>query len=262
MASIPATRPGDSILLRFPERRSTHRLTVSTEKLADYTSIQDAIDRASAGATIVIDAGVYFENLVIDKPVHLVGPSDPRFAADELDVHDDMPCALVVGTGEVTIEWSAAGGSIRNLAISQVPSGHGSSLLRMDAGRLQVERCVLSDGAQTAVECHGGELTLERCHIRDIEAGVWAMGGSVRMERTHVEGSNIMAVSVESAASIAMIDACLEGRTVLTGEVVAFEGNDLDIVFTSRPVSAGNNRISSLVHLCAFQIVDEVAISL
>lgn len=262
MASLPDMTPGDVVLLRFPERRSSHRLTVSTEGLADYSSIQDAIDHAFPGDTIVIDAGIYVENLVIDKPVHLVGPSDPRFAADDLSEDDEIPYALVVGTGHVTIEWSAPGGSIRNLAISQVPSGDGSSLLRMGSGRLHVNRCVLSEGARTAVSCDGGELVLERCHIRDIEVGVWATGGVLEMVRTHVEGSGVTAVNVESAATIAMTDACLEGRTVLTGEVVAFEGNDLDIVFMVRPIAVGNNRISSLVHLCSFRAVGELAVSL
>lgn len=262
MASLPAINPGDSNLLRFPERRSNRRLTVSMDKLADYGSIQDAVNGASAGDTIVIDAGIYVENLVIDKPVHLVGPSDPRFAADDPNVDDDVPYALVVGTGQVTIAWSAPSGSIRDLVISQVSSGDGSSLLRMDAGRLQVRRCVLSDGTKTAVTCEAGELTLERCHIRNVEVGVWVTGGELDMERTHVEGSDVLAVNVESAARISMKDACLEGRTVLTGEIVSFEGNDLDIVFMNQQVPLGNNRISSLVHLCTFQVAGETAVSL
>lgn len=252
MASIPAIIPGEHRLLRFPERRSFHRLTVSTGAHADYASIQDAIDHASAGDTIVIEAGVYIENLVVTKPVHLVGPTDPRFAGDELTPSDELPYALIIGTGGTTIEWNAAGGSLLNLAITQVHASDASALVRMREGSLLMQRCVISHGAETAVASFGGDLTLERCHIRETDIGIWAMGGSVNLERVHVEGSHSIAVNAESAVRIGMVDCCLEGRTVLTGEIQRFKGNDIDILFVGRPLAVETNRISNMVHLCGF----------
>jgi parallel beta-helix repeat protein len=40
---------------------------------ADYTKIQDAIDNASKGDTIFVYQGTYYENIVIDKTISLVG---------------------------------------------------------------------------------------------------------------------------------------------------------------------------------------------
>jgi len=40
---------------------------------ADYTSIQDAIDNASSGDTIYVYSGIYYENIVIDKSIDLIG---------------------------------------------------------------------------------------------------------------------------------------------------------------------------------------------
>jgi hypothetical protein len=255
--------PGNHRVVRFPDRKTSRRLTVSTESLADYSSIQDAIDHASAGDTIVIEAGIYLESLIIDKPVHLVGPCDPRFADDEMDFSDEPSYALVIGTANVTIDWSAPGGSIRDVAISQASDAEeGTTLLRMTAGRLQLKRCVLSDGAQTAVACEAGEIDIERCHMRNVMTGVSVTEGFADLRRTHVEGLEVVAINVEPAGAVSLTDNCFEGRTVVVGELRAFEGNDLDVFFLCHPVSVSNNRVSSLVHLCGFQVIGDAAVGL
>ncbi|UCB58237.1 MAG: right-handed parallel beta-helix repeat-containing protein, partial [Thermoplasmatales archaeon] len=40
---------------------------------ADYTRIQDAIDNASDGDTVFVYCGIYYENIVIDKSIDLIG---------------------------------------------------------------------------------------------------------------------------------------------------------------------------------------------
>jgi parallel beta-helix repeat protein len=40
---------------------------------ADYTSIQDAIDAANSGDTIYVYSGTYYENVVVDKTIDLIG---------------------------------------------------------------------------------------------------------------------------------------------------------------------------------------------
>ena len=40
---------------------------------ADSTRIQDAINNASAGDTILVYSGIYYENVVVDKSVTLKG---------------------------------------------------------------------------------------------------------------------------------------------------------------------------------------------
>ena len=44
---------------------------------ADFTGIQDAINNASAGDTILVYSGVYYENVVVDKSVTLKGIDQP-----------------------------------------------------------------------------------------------------------------------------------------------------------------------------------------
>lgn len=49
-------------------------IRVGTSDDTDYETIQNAIDDASPGQTIVVESGVYREELVIDKEIELVAP--------------------------------------------------------------------------------------------------------------------------------------------------------------------------------------------
>jgi parallel beta-helix repeat protein len=44
---------------------------------ADFTGIQDAINKATDGDTIIVHSGVYYENVVVDKSVTLKGIGHP-----------------------------------------------------------------------------------------------------------------------------------------------------------------------------------------
>jgi hypothetical protein len=48
-------------------------LYVGGDGPGNYSKIQDAIDNASAGDTIFVYSGVYYENVVVDKSINLVG---------------------------------------------------------------------------------------------------------------------------------------------------------------------------------------------
>jgi hypothetical protein len=265
MATSPAHLWHSHRILQFPERHAPRHITVSTSNAADHASIQDAIDAARAGDTIVIDAGMYIESLVIDKPVHLVGPNDPRFADEEIGSSDESPCALIIGTGSETISWSAKGGSIHDIAISRVAvAGDDGSdaLVRLHDGELQLKRCVLADGAHHGVVIEDGTATITRCHIRNVNIGVAVNSGGATLQRTHIEGFEGVAVQAEPGVEISLEDNCFEGRTVIRATVRAFCGNDIDTLFVDETLPTSGNRVGSLVHLCAFRHGGDVAVGI
>ena len=55
------------------EVSSNRIIYVDDDGEADYTKIQDAIDNASDGYTVFVYNGIYYENLVIDKKLILIG---------------------------------------------------------------------------------------------------------------------------------------------------------------------------------------------
>jgi parallel beta-helix repeat protein len=60
------------ISFRVPLAESGPRTIVVTR---DAASIQEAINSARVGDTILVPAGVYFENIIVDKPLFLLGES-------------------------------------------------------------------------------------------------------------------------------------------------------------------------------------------
>lgn len=239
--------------------------TVAGDGTADFSSIADAVTAADAGDTIVIAAGLYLESLHIDKAVHLVGPGDPRFVEHDID-SDDEPYALIMGTDFETIRWTANGGSIRDLVISRASrtsdSLPTSTLLRMRTGKVRVERCILAEGAHSAVECRGGDIELIRCHVRNVNIGATIIDTAMILDRTHIEGPNVLALDVETGATATLTDNCFEGRTVLRGDVLAFEGNDIDTLFVHHTLNISGNRMSTVVHVCDFRSEPPVAVSI
>jgi len=57
-------------------------LYVGVGEDADYKNIQDAIDNASIGSTIFIQNGTYYEVLIIDKSINLVGAGSNKTIID------------------------------------------------------------------------------------------------------------------------------------------------------------------------------------
>lgn len=266
MVTSPATMTSTHRLVHFPERFVPRRLTVSPEHTADYASVQDAINDARPGDTIALEAGMYFESIVVNKPVHLVGPNDPRFAGEEVEADDEAPCAMIIGLHNDAVIWAASGGSIRDIALSRVERAaepaEGTTVVRVVAGTLQLKRCVIADGAQIGVTTAYGNVEITRCHIRNVGTGICLAGGIADVTRTHIEGFDAIAVNVEHAAEVVLEDNCFEGRTVLRGTVSSFTGNDIDTLFVHETMPTAGNRIGSLVHICDFRSAGGVAVGL
>jgi parallel beta-helix repeat protein len=63
--------------LKIIQTASAANWTVDDSGGADFTGIQEAINKASVGDTIIVHSGVYYENVVVDKSVTLKGIGHP-----------------------------------------------------------------------------------------------------------------------------------------------------------------------------------------
>ena len=60
-------------LVAFGEEQIPTYIFVDSNGTMDYTSIQEAIDNANPGDTIIVQKGIYYEHLLIDKSIYLIG---------------------------------------------------------------------------------------------------------------------------------------------------------------------------------------------
>ncbi|MDH7592762.1 MAG: NosD domain-containing protein [Methanomicrobiales archaeon] len=97
----------------------------------DYSTIQGAIDAAGNGDTISVQSGTYFENIELDKPVHLIGAGvvviNGSFTGDVIRITGDG-CTVegfhIEGIGKAMqihagIRIASNGNTVRNNRISR-----------------------------------------------------------------------------------------------------------------------------------------------
>ena len=65
------------LVLCFVAAASATTWSVNCSGGADFTGIQDAINNANDGDSIIVHSGVYHENVVVNKSVTLIGNGQP-----------------------------------------------------------------------------------------------------------------------------------------------------------------------------------------
>src|SRR5207245_2520824 len=99
---------------------------VSPGGRGDFRSITEALRSAEPGARIVVRPGVYREQLVVDRPVELVGEGDLN---DVMLLAPSGPCLVVAG-GDV---------SLGGLTLRSRSGDDLTATLNVSAGRLVLE---------------------------------------------------------------------------------------------------------------------------
>lgn len=92
--------------------RDKNKIYVNVNGSAHYKSIQSAVENASANKTIFVEAGVYYEHIVINKSVNLVG-EDPEKTI--IDGNESGSAIKLINTGRCNI----TGFTIQNSGLSK-----------------------------------------------------------------------------------------------------------------------------------------------
>ncbi|PWF21522.1 nitrous oxide reductase family maturation protein NosD [Corticimicrobacter populi] len=180
-------------------------------EIGPEADLQAVLAAAQPGDEILLQAGTYAGDFVIDKPVSLRGPADHS--------------AVLQGTGEGRTLWLQAPGiSIRSLTVR----GSGMDLFEMDAA------IFLDREAQGAV--------IEDNHVLDNLIGIYVRGAAdVQVRGNRVVGNGELRMS-ERGNGIQLWNA--PGTEVVDNEIRS--GRDGIYTDTSKHNSFRNNRIADV----------------
>ncbi len=145
-------------------------LVVSTDDAGCYCTISDALADAVPGARIVVRPGHYTEQLVLDKPVEIIGDgAADAIIIESTDITPYRPTPCIVMQSDYAL--------IRGVTLRGTQGQDGeqpASTVEVAQGRLILEQCDISEreGPQpfnptACVRVHGAEtsILLWQCHI-------------------------------------------------------------------------------------------------
>jgi hypothetical protein len=200
----------------------------------DYSTIQEAIDAAANGDSIVVRPGTYFENIVIiGKNVSLIGEKGPDFTVLDGSRRD----TVVLFTGS-----SNADSLLEGFTITNGRSGDGGGV-RCDRSNLIVRnnRITLNE----AYECGGGGILCQGSAAAVITGnffsgnyGSW--GGGIGCDRSDAEISNNTIVGNTSGGGGGI--SCFECSPLIVNNTLVgndgFQGKEILSSFNANPVIA------------------------
>ncbi|GHO88811.1 protein kinase domain-containing protein [Dictyobacter formicarum] len=131
---------------------------VVAQQGGDYTSLSEAIQQAEPGSFIFVREGLYKENIILDKPVEIIG-NGPRA---QIILESSNTDCIVMQTAAATLR----GLTIRCLAGSM---GKAAYALHISQGELFIEDCDItsSSSACISITSVNANPTIRYCTIHD-----------------------------------------------------------------------------------------------
>ena len=174
--------------------------TLQVGSSAKYTTITDALDDASSGDTIEIDAGTYSESLEIDFDVTLTGAgSSTVTVTDSGEVLEITDSAVVIvsgmtlgSTGKRTVDIDGATVSFSDVVFAGADTAEDGAGARVNDATVSFDDCVFTDNV--ADDKSGGHLYIDASDVTvsdsAFDAGLAKNGGAI-----YAKGATTLVIS-------------------------------------------------------------------
>ena len=187
-AKPPANESSEQAVQRPSAKNEPPTRTVNPmPHRGDFTTISEAIEKSIPGTKIIVQPGLYQEGLVINKPLEIIGESEPG------DV-------VVQATGKNVILFQTTMGRVTNLTLRQAGGGEWYAV-DIAQGRLELEDCDITSQSLSCVAIHNGaDPRLRRNRIHDgKQSGVHVYeNGLGTLEDNDIFGNALSGVAIKS----------------------------------------------------------------
>lgn len=239
---------------------------INTRTGTHYTSIQSAINDAARGDTITAEAGTYYENLIIDRNINLIGAGEDVTIINGQQkgpVITIIPGVTVTITGfTITNGKSAAGGGILNnggnltLRNSSINGNHVFSDLTTafgagiyNNGILTLQNSIIAGNSMLSLDNRGSGIYNDRGSVRlqnsqiigntadggmGYGGGIYNFYGSVILLNSQISGNRLHSASIYSSGGAGILN---EGNVTLINSAIT--GNIASADYSSNSFGGG-----------------------
>lgn len=192
--------------------------TVDQMERGDYITINEAINYSKPGAKILVRRGVYDEDIIIDKPLEIIGDGDQG------DV-------IIRAREGDAILFNAVRGKISNLMLKQYNSNN--CALNIINGNLDVEDCDISSDNSSCIAIHSGaypKIENNKIHGSNQNGILIFDNGQGVIDKNNIYGNDFSGISIEG-----------ESNPTIINNSIHDNGNGIYITGNSRGLINNNN---------------------
>jgi len=174
------------------QTRSGKTLVVNATGGGDYTSIQWAVDNASDGDTILVESGVYIEQININKSISLVGSMDEciidgnRSGTVITISSDGVEITGLTVKGSGGNQWCIELDEVQNCSISGNNITENSMGLGLDGSNNTIQNNVFYRNEMSGITLWGSYNTIINNTCKYCETGIEVSGSN-----DHITGNTI-----------------------------------------------------------------------
>ena len=165
-------------------------LVVDPMHRGDHPTISKAIEAANPGDRILVRSGLYQDELVVDKPLEIIGDGD----RDEI---------VVQATGGNALLFKTTMGRVANLTLRQMGGGNWFCV-KITQGRLELEGCDITSQALAGVAIYGSaDPRLRRNRIHDCKQSGVIVSENARgvLEDNDIFGNGYSGVTIAGGSN-------------------------------------------------------------
>ena len=164
---LEITISGKAVSIQNTETTPTTFIVDATNTAGPYTTIQEAIDDAPVGSTIIVRAGTYSEIIQINKQLTLIGEDKTSTIISAKSAYNGY-----------AIEIRAQGVTVSGFCVTNTGSGLYTTGIKLNAPKTTITNCEFMD-TPIGIAVWSSENTIKNCRFtRCTDEGIALLGSS------------------------------------------------------------------------------------